>query len=198
MRLLFLVVYAVSLCAGLNFSALAADREVVINLSEQAAYLLQGRQVLLQSPISSGRDGWRTPTGHFRVIAKDPNHQSGSFGLIVDAYGRVVNPSATPATRVPAHCRYVPAPMPCFIEFAPMIGMHAGYLPGVPASHGCVRMPHDLAAEFFAAVPVGTPVRVIGNSGQVSRLRRALPVYANQQYVYRNRGVAVGDQKDRW
>lgn len=82
-------------------------------------------------------------------------------------------------------------PTPHFIEFAPKVGMHAGYLPGIPASHGCVRMPADLAAQFFAATPVGTPVYVSGDSRQVSRLRRAMPVYANQKYVYRSRGYAT-------
>jgi lipoprotein-anchoring transpeptidase ErfK/SrfK len=45
-----------------------------------------------------------------------------------------------------------PAPMPYFMEFRKYVGMHAGHLPGYPASHGCVRMPRDLAAEFFARV----------------------------------------------
>ncbi|MBW0000786.1 MAG: L,D-transpeptidase [Verrucomicrobia bacterium] len=171
--------------------ALAADKEVIINLTQQAAYLLQNRQVVLESPISSGRDGWRTPTGHFHVLAKDASHESGSFGSIRDGGGRAVNSSATPASYVPPGCRYVPAPMPYFIEFAPKVGMHAGYLPGVPASHGCVRMPRDLAAQFFAAVPVGTPVYVTGDSRQVSRLRRAMPLYANQRYTYRSRGYAA-------
>lgn len=168
-------------------------QEVVINLSQQAAYLLQEHQVVLESPVASGRDGWRTPTGHFHVLAKDANHRSGSFGLITDPSGRVVNSNATPASYVPPGCRYVSAPMPYFMEFAPRVGMHAGYLPGVPASHGCVRMPRDLAAEFFAAVPIGTPVYVIGDSRQVSRLRRAMPVYANQPYVYRSRGYATAN-----
>ena len=190
MRILFFLAVTV-LGISVDCCALAADKEIVINLSQQAAYLLQDRQVVLQSPISSGRDGWRTPTGHFHVLAKDVSHKSGSFGMIVDASGRAVNSSATPSSYVPPGCRYRPAPMPYFIEFAPKVGMHAGYLPGVPASHGCVRMPRDLAAQFFAAIPVGTPVYVTGNSRHVSRLRRAMPAYANQNYVYRNRGYAT-------
>jgi hypothetical protein len=54
--------------------------------------------------------------------------------------------------------------------------MHAGYLPGYPASHGCVRMPRDLAAEFYARVRVGTPVKVIGSATNVTRVRRAIPI----------------------
>jgi len=43
-------------------------------------------------------------------------------------------------------------------------GMHAGYLPGYPASHGCVRMPEQNAIAFFNAVQIGTPVRVFGRT----------------------------------
>ena len=38
--------------------------------------------------------------------------------------------------------------------------VHAGYLPGYPASHGCVRMPQEMAQAFFRNVSVGTPVEV--------------------------------------
>jgi lipoprotein-anchoring transpeptidase ErfK/SrfK len=40
------------------------------------------------------------------------------------------------------------------------VGMHVGILPGYPASHGCIRMPEPGAAQFYAHVKVGTPVRV--------------------------------------
>jgi hypothetical protein len=62
------------------------------------------------------------------------------------------------------------------MQFGPFLGMHGGFLPGYPASHGCVRMPHDLAADFFARVEVGTPVEVIGNARNVTHVRRALPL----------------------
>src|SRR5262249_27476286 len=55
-------------------------------------------------------------------------------------------------------------PMPWFMRFHGADGMHAGYLPGYPASHGCVRMPDQLALEFYQAVDVGTPVTVFGRT----------------------------------
>jgi hypothetical protein len=58
------------------------------------------------------------------------NHKSGSFGLISDSYGRIVNANATPGSYVPPGCHYMPAPMPYFMEFQKSVGMHAGYLPG--------------------------------------------------------------------
>jgi hypothetical protein len=170
---------AIILCTtvGLGPKLSAQNTVVIINLSEQAACLMQDGRVALVSPIASGKEGWGTPIGSFKVISKDLNHQSGSFGLVTDAYGRIVNPNAAPGSYVPPGCRYVPAPMPYFIEFRKYVGMHAGYLPGYPASHGCVRMPRDLAAEFFARVQVGTPVKVIGNARNVTRVRRAIPIF---------------------
>ncbi len=156
-------------------SALGAERQVVIDLNAQRALILEQGTVELCAPIASGKDGRKTPTGHFRIISKDIDHHSGSFGSIVDATGRILNSNATPGTRVPRDGHYEPAPMPYFMEFAPMVGMHAGYLPGYPASHGCVRMPHDLAEKFYSLLAVGTPVTVIGHSSQASRVRAALP-----------------------
>jgi len=154
----------------------AQHTAVVINLTEQSAYLLENGRVALVSPIASGKEGWGTPTGRFKITNKDLNHVSADFGLVVDGYGRIVDPNATPSSAVPAGCHYMPAPMPDYMQFGPSLGMHGGFLPGYPASHGCVRMPHDLAAQFFARVEVGTPVEVIGNSRNVTHVRRALPI----------------------
>jgi L,D-transpeptidase catalytic domain len=163
---------ALALTTKLN----AQQTSVIINLTEQAAYLVEDGRAVLISPIASGKEGRGTPSGTFRIISKDLNHQSGSFGLVMDPYGRIVDANATPASHVPPGCHYQPAPMPYFMEFSKYVGMHAGYLPGYPASHGCVRMPKDLAAEFFARVQVGTPVRVIGSSRNVTRIRKAIPI----------------------
>jgi lipoprotein-anchoring transpeptidase ErfK/SrfK len=160
---------------SLVLCVVAEAHRIVIGLSEQRVYLLEGSEVLLCSPIASGKPGWNTPIGRFRISAKDIDHRSGSFGLIVNSKERVVNANATPGTRVPRGHHYDPAPMPYFMQFAPMVGLHAGYLPGYPASHGCVRMPRDLAAKFFAQVSIGTPVAVVGSTQRLSHVRKALP-----------------------
>ena len=178
---LAIVLVTIALCAKLG----AQQTAVVINLSEQTAYLLSDGRVAFVSPIASGKEGWGTPIGSFRVISKDLNHQSGSFGVVTDSCGRIVNPNATPGSYVPPGCHYMPAPMPYFMEFRKEVGMHAGHLPGYPASHGCVRMPRDLAAEFFARVQIGTPVKVIGNARNVTRVRRPIPIVqpGNSRYA---------------
>jgi len=146
----------------------ASETRIIINLSDQRVSLVEQGKVTLVSPIASGKAGWLTPTGTFRIFNKDIDHQSRSFGLVVDAYGRVVNSNATPCSHTPKGCHYQPAPMPYFMEFSPAVGMHAGYLPGYPASHGCVRMPADLAALFFERVHIGTPVAVVGSTNELA------------------------------
>ena len=137
---------------------------VEIDLEQQTAYLIGGRRVVLQSPISSGRYGHLTETGSFKVIEKERSHYSTIYGRIVDAYGRTVVSDADVDMRVPRGGKFIPAPMHYFMRFHGADGMHAGYLPGYPASHGCVRIPEQMAIAFFNAVEVGTPVRVFGRT----------------------------------
>jgi len=191
------VKFAIALSAiGLVGNLSAQQTAVIINLTQQTAYLLENGRVAFVSPIASGKEGRETPTGSFRVISKDLNHESRSYGLVSDSHGRIVNSNATPGSHVSAGCHYVPAAMPYFMEFASCVGMHAGYLPGYPASHGCVRMPRDLAAEFFARVKIGTPVKVIGSARNVTRVRRAIPIIqpGNSRYatVFSNAGQVSG------
>ena len=143
---------------------LGAETSVEIDLQQQRAYLLQNGRPVLASPISSGRYGHLTETGSFKVIEKERNHYSSMYGKIVDAYGRTVVADADVDMQVPRGCKFVPAPMPYFMRFHESDGMHAGYLPGYPASHGCVRMPEQLAIAFYQAVDVGTPVTVFGRT----------------------------------
>ncbi|MDQ6860247.1 MAG: L,D-transpeptidase [Verrucomicrobiota bacterium] len=134
---------------------------VVIDVSEQRAYLYYGKNISAASRISSGREGHRTPIGHFSVIRKDQNHRSSLFGEYVDRSGHVVRANVdVRRVRKPRGTHFVGAPMPFFVEFSPSYGLHAGYLPGVPASHGCIRLPYWRARQFYNAVHIGTPVVV--------------------------------------
>lgn len=134
---------------------------VVVSLSRQEAVLLRGGEEVAVSRISTGREGHDTPTGRFSVIRKDQDHRSSLYGDFVDDSGRVVKANVdTRKQSRPAGTHFVGAPMPYFVEFKPGFGLHAGHLPGYPASHGCVRMPYWRARQFFNAVHIGTPVTV--------------------------------------
>jgi lipoprotein-anchoring transpeptidase ErfK/SrfK len=160
----------------ISASDMGPGTRVVINLSEQRAYLIENGKISLIAPIASGKPGWSTPTGHFSILSKDIDHRSQNFGSVLDGSGNISTPSATPGTYVPPGFRYRPAPMPYYMEFTQAIGMHAGYLPGYPASHGCVRMPKDLAERFFERVSIRTPVTVSGSAHELTSVRKAIPL----------------------
>ena len=139
----------------------AGRPSIVVNLREQEAYLYRGKNRTASSRISSGREGYRTPVGRFQVISKDEAHRSSVYGDYVDASGKVVKANVdSRRDRKPPHSYFAGAPMPYFLEFSPGYGLHQGYLPGVPASHGCIRMPYWKARQFYNAAHIGTPVVV--------------------------------------
>ena len=132
---------------------------IVVSLRAQEAYLYRGRHLVASSRISSGKEGHRTPIGHFRVIRKDEGHRSSVYGAFCDSSNRIVKPDVdSRRDRPPPHTHFVGASMPYFLEFSPGYGLHQGYLPGEPASHGCIRMPYWKARQFYDAVHLGTVV----------------------------------------
>ena len=153
---------------------------VEIDLQEQVAHLIYGNEVVLTSPISSGRQGHHTKRGRFKVIQKERRHYSNLYGKIVDARGRTIVADADSDMPLPRGAKFVAAPMPYFIRFNGAEGMHAGHLPGYPASHGCVRLPERNAIAFFNALEIGSPVTVFGSTPTRGRSRQQ-PGYWQQQ-----------------
>jgi hypothetical protein len=134
---------------------------ITISLREQRAYFYKSGVLVGVSQLSTGREGLNTPYGRFSIIQKDINHVSSLFGDYVDSAGNVVVPNVD-VTKDPkpkgAHFRGTP--MPYFMRIVSGTGLHAGYLPGYPASHGCIRMPEFMAENFFKSVSLGTPVTI--------------------------------------
>jgi lipoprotein-anchoring transpeptidase ErfK/SrfK len=169
---------------------------VEIDLQQQIAYLIRGRHVVLESPVSSGRYGHLTETGSFKVIEKERNHSSSIYGKIVDANGNTIVADADADMRVPRGGKFIPAPMHYFMRFHGADGMHAGYLPGYPASHGCVRMPEQMAIAFFNAVEVGTPVQVFGRTPRTNEYYRYGPQPWGRQRIWPGRDPRFGRRYD--
>jgi lipoprotein-anchoring transpeptidase ErfK/SrfK len=136
---------------------------VRVSLSKQRAYLLDANgEIAIDTPISSGKAAGMTPTGSFQITEKDQDHQSNLYGNFVDKQGRVVRVGvSTRIDSAPSGTRFEGAPMKWFMRFNGAIGMHAGLLPGYPASHGCIRFPADIAPIFYSKVKLGTPVEVV-------------------------------------
>ena len=107
-------------------------QRVVISLSDQMAYLYRGDTLMAVSTISSGQPGRDTPTGIFSVLDKQPMYRSK---------------------------KYDNAPMPWMQRIDDYgVALHAGFNPGYPASHGCIRLPTAFAKKLYSVTGVGTPV----------------------------------------
>ena len=149
---------------------------IAIDLSQQVVKYYKGGQMVGAAPISSGREGYGTVRGTYRIIEKDEDHRSSIYGSFVDAHGRIVEEDVdVRRDSPPPGTRYLGASMRCFMRIKGGIGMHEGYLPGFAASHGCIRLPSRMAAIFFHATPLGTPVEIVGSAPEGS-LTTLLPV----------------------
>jgi len=135
---------------------------ITIDLAEQKAFFYKAGRLVGVSMISSGREGFSTPSGNFKIIQKNKDHVSNLYGDYVDGQGNVVVSNVgVKSDPKPAGTSFRGAPMPYFMRVHGAVGMHAGFLPGFAASHGCIRMPERMAQIFFANVSHGTPVRVV-------------------------------------
>jgi len=117
-----------------NVSDEAGPERLVISLSDQLAYLYRGDALVAVSTVSSGKDEKPTPTGIFSVLDKKPFYRSK---------------------------KYDNAPMPWMQRIDQYgVALHAGYNPGVPASHGCVRLPSEFAKKLYSVTDIGTPIYI--------------------------------------
>lgn len=140
---------------------MSGSPSITIDLSDQMAYFYKGGQLAGVSALSTGDEKHPTKTGSFKVIQKDQWHKSNLYGDYVDGAGNVVMANIDVSKdKAPPGTRFDGSKMHHFMRFVGGIGMHEGYLPGYPASHGCVRMPAHMAATFFNNASVGTPVTV--------------------------------------
>ena len=134
---------------------------VSISLGEQRAYFYKGQELVGISVISTGREGFGTPSGQYKILQKDRHHKSSLYGDYVDREGNVlVKDIDVTKDRKPPGAIFDGAKMPFFMRVTGGVGMHEGFLPGYAASHGCIRMPGFMAEAFFNHVALGTPVTI--------------------------------------
>ena len=140
------------------------QHQIVIDTNQQEAkYYIGGRQVGY-SRISSGKAGHGTPAGTFPILAKDATHVSSKYGSIVDAAGNTLIGDYTVGSGkpIPPGGRYQGAAMTHGMQLTNTgIWMHEGLVTAAPESHGCIRLPKQMAKIFFDNAPVGTPVVIL-------------------------------------
>jgi hypothetical protein len=114
--------------------AAGGDIRVVVSLAQQKAWVFRAGALIATSPVSTGRRGHETPAGTFPILQKQVHHRSN---------------------------RYSNAPMPYMQRLTAYgIALHAGALPGYPASHGCIRLPRAFAKRLYGLTGPGTRVTV--------------------------------------
>src|SRR4051794_5176637 len=133
--------------------------QLVISIRKQQVVLYSNGHRVAQAPVSTGTPSHPTPTGLFSIIEKDRWHRSNL---------------------------YFNAPM-YFMHRLTWSGvaMHEGVLPGLPASHGCIRLPREFVARLWAVSNLG--VRVVISHDEVVLQDFAHP----QLFVHKDKTVDV-------
>ena len=113
----------------------SSKSRVVVNIAKQRAFVYVDGKLAVDTPVSTARPGKSTPRGNFRVGERV-------------ARGKI---STIYKVSMPYWIRLGSSPY----------GMHAGYLPGYPASAGCIRLPHSAAEAIYKATGYGTRVQIV-------------------------------------
>lgn len=112
---------------------------ITISIKKQRVAVFDAEGLVTEAPISSGRVGYSTPTGIYSILEKRKVHYSNLYDS---------------------------APMPNMQRITwSGVALHAGQLPGYPASHGCIRLPHGFSQKLFELTKPG--MRVIVTSEPV-------------------------------
>jgi lipoprotein-anchoring transpeptidase ErfK/SrfK len=138
-----------------------APATLVVDLSDQRVYFYKGEELVGETKCSSGKTGFDTPPGDYKVMQKNKDHVSNLYGNFIDEEGEVTQRDVDMSKmKVPEGMTFAGAKMPFFQRFTGGYGLHAGNVPNRRASHGCVRLPRIMAERFFAHTSIGTPVKV--------------------------------------
>lgn len=141
-----------------------ANAKIEVDISEQRARIYKtgagGRQLVIDTAISSGKSGHATPTGTFKIKEKLVQKRSTLYGTWMSSSGATVRSSGDSRERPSGGSRFVGAEMPYWMRINGGIGMHIGYVPNHPASHGCIRVPSAVQPLIYSKVGVGTSVTI--------------------------------------
>jgi hypothetical protein len=115
-----------------NWAGISTPLKIVISLDKQHLTVYRGTEPIASTRISTGRSGYRTPSGIFSILQKRKWHRSNIYSN---------------------------APMPYMQRLTwSGIALHEGYVPNHPASHGCIRLPGKFARQLFSMTELGAQV----------------------------------------
>lgn len=129
---------------------LSGPVSIVVSVPMQMAFVYRGEHLIGATTVSTGKPGKMTPIGEYSILQKRPFHRSNLYNN---------------------------APMPFMQRLTwDGVALHAGNLPGFPASHGCIRIPTAFARQLFAATQLGGQVSVVNDVIAFPAHRAADPV----------------------
>jgi lipoprotein-anchoring transpeptidase ErfK/SrfK len=142
-RWFVVVLLSVAVLAAPATGSAKPQKSIVISISQQMLWAYKGKQIVLNSYVSTGRTGFDTPVGSFAVLTKLPSQTM--EGVIGGEYYNVPD-------------------VPWVLYFTNSgHALHGTYWHnsfGTPMSHGCVNLPLDVAAWLYDWAPIGTPVQI--------------------------------------
>ena len=142
---------------------------IVVSLPDQRLYAYRHGVRIAVSTCSSGKPGHRTPTGVFAILQKDKSHRSSTYNN---------------------------APMPNMNRLTwSGVALHAGELPGYPASHGCVRLPLEFSEKLFGITQIGTPVIIANAATYPSVVSHPGMILTRNKQKVPNAGAGVHQMK---
>jgi hypothetical protein len=148
---------------------------VVVSIPEQLVHVYRNGVRIAVSTCSTGKAGHETPTGVFTVLQKDKDHRSSTYNN---------------------------APMPNMNRLTwDGIALHAGNLPGYPASHGCVRLPLAFSAKLWTVTHLGTPVIIAGahsDPWELTHPGMVLGAYAEEEFEEAVAGLEEKKHPSDW
>ena len=145
-----------------------SNSRIEIDLGEQRARVYRtgmkkGERPVIETQISTGREGHSTPSGSFRILEKTRDKKSNLYGKWVDSDTGATLISDGDIRKPPkqGNADFQGAPMPYWLRITSGgVGMHIGYVPNHRASHGCIRVPKQVQPLIYSKVRVGTPVTI--------------------------------------
>lgn len=138
----------------------ASNSHIVIDLAKQRGMLMNGDQVAIDYPVTTGKSSHPTPTGEFEITERLQKKSSNKYGTIYDEDGKtVIYPADITRHEVPEGGKFVGSPMNYWMRLTnDGVGLHVGPMRRYPASHGCIRGPSATHPTVYSKVKVGTRV----------------------------------------
>ena len=149
-----------------------AQKNILIDLTSQTLKAIENKQVVLTSSITSGRAGYATPSGNFKILNKEKMHISNRYPLVDKKAGIRGG-----------------AKMPYMLRVTNTgVAIHAGEMVDYPDSHGCIRLPYGKAMQLYKWTDIGTKISIAGSAPYDDKINKMrLGILKQKKYRHKKK-----------